>query len=228
MLCCARNDEVIDTPHSALSRHSLPHGAREYGRSMIEMLGVLAIVAVLSVGGIAGYSKAMEKFKIDKAIGEYSILIFGILEHLQDLKKLEDGTNISRFLKDINLVPQSWKYAPTTSFFDSLGNNINIFLRNNKLTIDMYLGGFKLNEKGNTVSANFSHKLCTEFMQNITLPLHSALYHVWIHNVAYIFYGDAYCNGADKKCFNQISLSDINRYCSACSADKACAIVLEF
>ena len=29
------------------------------GRSMIEMLGVLAIIAVLTVGGIAGYSKAM-------------------------------------------------------------------------------------------------------------------------------------------------------------------------
>ena len=38
------------------------------GRSMIEMLGVLAIVGVLSVGGIAGYSKAMEKFKINKTI----------------------------------------------------------------------------------------------------------------------------------------------------------------
>ena len=36
------------------------------GRSMIEMLGVLAIVGVLSVGGIAGYSKAMMKFKINK------------------------------------------------------------------------------------------------------------------------------------------------------------------
>lgn len=36
------------------------------GRSMIEMLGVLAIIGVLSVGGIAGYSKAMMKFKINK------------------------------------------------------------------------------------------------------------------------------------------------------------------
>ena len=33
------------------------------GRSMIEMLGVLAIVGVLSVGGIAGYSKAMRMYK---------------------------------------------------------------------------------------------------------------------------------------------------------------------
>ncbi len=36
------------------------------GRSMIEMLGVLAIIGVLSVGGIAGYSKAMMQFKINK------------------------------------------------------------------------------------------------------------------------------------------------------------------
>lgn len=36
------------------------------GRSMIEMLGVLAIVGVLSVGGIAGYSKAMLKYKVTK------------------------------------------------------------------------------------------------------------------------------------------------------------------
>ena len=40
----------------------------QYGRSMIEMLGVLAIIGVLSVGGIAGYSKAMIKWKINKTI----------------------------------------------------------------------------------------------------------------------------------------------------------------
>ena len=33
------------------------------GRSMIEMLGVLAVFGVLSVGGIAGYSKAMRMYK---------------------------------------------------------------------------------------------------------------------------------------------------------------------
>ena len=40
----------------------------ESGRSMIEMLGVLAIIGVLSVGGIAGYSKAMLKYKVNKTI----------------------------------------------------------------------------------------------------------------------------------------------------------------
>ena len=38
----------------------------EKGRSMIEMWGVLAIVGVLSVGGIAGYSKAMKKIRAQK------------------------------------------------------------------------------------------------------------------------------------------------------------------
>ncbi len=33
------------------------------GRSMVEMLGVLAIIGILSIGGIAGYTKAMEKIK---------------------------------------------------------------------------------------------------------------------------------------------------------------------
>ena len=45
------------------------------GRSMIEMLGVLAIIGVLSVGGIAGYSKAMEKFKINKTIEQMSMIL---------------------------------------------------------------------------------------------------------------------------------------------------------
>ena len=34
----------------------------EQGRSMVEMLGVLAVVGVLSVGGIAGYTYAMDKY----------------------------------------------------------------------------------------------------------------------------------------------------------------------
>ena len=63
------------------------HDENRLGRSMIETLGVLAIIAVLSVGGIAGYSKAMEKFKINKMIDEYSYLINGLLEYKDNLIK---------------------------------------------------------------------------------------------------------------------------------------------
>ena len=46
----------------------------EKGRSMIEMLGVLAIIGVLSVGGIAGYSKAMQKYRINKTIEQITLI----------------------------------------------------------------------------------------------------------------------------------------------------------
>ena len=50
------------------------------GRSMVEMLGVLAIIGVLSVGAIAGYSKAMEKYKLNKHAEAVSMLINNVLQ----------------------------------------------------------------------------------------------------------------------------------------------------
>lgn len=50
----------------------------QLGRSMIEMLGVLAIVGVLSVGGISGYSKAMNKFKTNKLLDQITLTITNI------------------------------------------------------------------------------------------------------------------------------------------------------
>ena len=38
------------------------------GRSMIEMLGVLAIIGVLSIGGIAGYTLAMNRYRANELL----------------------------------------------------------------------------------------------------------------------------------------------------------------
>ena len=40
----------------------------ESGRSMVEMLGVLAIIGVLSIGGIAGYTMAMNRYRANEVI----------------------------------------------------------------------------------------------------------------------------------------------------------------
>lgn len=52
----------------------------ESGRSMIEMLGVLAIIGVLSVGGIAGYSKAMMMWRSNVQRNMLTELISGIIQ----------------------------------------------------------------------------------------------------------------------------------------------------
>jgi hypothetical protein len=40
----------------------------ESGRSMVEMLGVLAIIGVLSIGGIAGYTLAMNRYRANEIL----------------------------------------------------------------------------------------------------------------------------------------------------------------
>ncbi len=47
----------------------------ENGRSMVEMLGVLAIIGVLSVGGIAGYKMAMERHELNEMLNEINIAV---------------------------------------------------------------------------------------------------------------------------------------------------------
>lgn len=42
------------------------------GRSMVEMLGVLAIIGVLSVGGIAGYSLSMRRHRANQIVDTMS------------------------------------------------------------------------------------------------------------------------------------------------------------
>lgn len=59
---------------------------------MIEMLGVLAIVGVLSVGGIAGYSKAMNKFKTNK-MTEQITLISTNIRTLYSSQRSYEGLN---------------------------------------------------------------------------------------------------------------------------------------
>ena len=46
----------------------------EKGRSMVEMLGVLAIIGVLSVGGIYGYTVAMKKYKTNEVAAAVNML----------------------------------------------------------------------------------------------------------------------------------------------------------
>ena len=46
----------------------------ESGRSMVEMLGVLAIIGVLSIGGIAGYTLAMNRYRANEILNAASMV----------------------------------------------------------------------------------------------------------------------------------------------------------
>ena len=75
----------------------------ENGRSMIEMLGVLAIIGVLSVGGIAGYSKAMNKFKTNKVADNVSMIVANIKTLYAQQKDYGTGDKALSTAKAIDL-----------------------------------------------------------------------------------------------------------------------------
>ena len=69
---------------------------QESGRSMVEMLGVLAIIGVLSIGGIAGYTMAMNRYRANEVLS-----ISSQLAVLAQAKK--QGTGDTASLTDLNL-----------------------------------------------------------------------------------------------------------------------------
>ncbi len=65
----------------------------ESGRSMVEMLGVLAIIGVLSVGGIAGYSLSMRRHRANGALDFASK--FAVVAYGKCLQKILNGDKTS-------------------------------------------------------------------------------------------------------------------------------------
>ena len=87
----------------------LPADGVQYGRSMIEMLGVLAIIGVLSVGGIAGYSKAMMKFKVNKWLNDVVTTIANFNTFYMNSKKYSDidDKDLTDFFEELKIVPEN-------------------------------------------------------------------------------------------------------------------------
>ena len=201
------------------------------GRSMIEMLGVLAIVGVLSVGGIAGYSKAMEMWKLNKANEEYSYLIQGLIEQKDNIMANNVTGGLANVVMTMNLVPETWKDAVGTvnnaTLSDPQGNLINVFVREKRIVVDFYLGGLVGDELRTSLS--FSKKFCMSLMQNTVQPLAPVLYysrlaHIW--DAQHIYYGSQFC-GTGRTCLKDLKSSELKEICDSCTGIR-CAIVLEF
>ena len=90
------------------------------GRSMIEMLGVLAIIGVLSVGGIAGYSKAMNKFKTNKVADNVAMIVTNI-RTLYAQQQNYNGLN-NKTAVEMGVVPDELITATPTGDDDGLQN----------------------------------------------------------------------------------------------------------
>ena len=203
------------------------------GRSMIEMLGVLAIVGVLSVGGIAGYSKAMQKYKINKMLDDYTMLTTNILEHLDNLKyvsKNSSAIGMVDILQASGIIPPSWKKMNSIKIWDSNGNLLALFSRNNEFGFSINIGGYRIDSRGAEIAEGFSQDICLTLFKDLIQPLHSQISKGYTYNTKrYIYYyGDNFCDGKTKKCLSNITLSEMKQACEICNGDTYCDISFMF
>ena len=66
----------------------------EIGRSMVEMLGILAVIGVLSVGGIIGYKFAMNKYIANETMYELNIRATDISQRMEKLISINHAGEI--------------------------------------------------------------------------------------------------------------------------------------
>ncbi len=125
-------DKILGTDRASRPRMTGGRGANFFGRSMIEMLGVLAIIAVLSVGGIAGYSKAMNMWKSNIQRNMITELIHAMIEIKPKLgSNLGDFQNITYLVNDLGYLPEGTTFE-NNAIYDKSGNHIEIHKYNMK------------------------------------------------------------------------------------------------
>ena len=104
------------------------------GRSMIEMIGVLAIIGVLSVGGIAGYSKAMQKYRINKTIEQITLIATNVRSFYstqQNYSGLDsDADDGKKIIQKAKLVPDEMldiENGAITDIKDAFNQSLSIY-----------------------------------------------------------------------------------------------------
>lgn len=99
------------------------------GRSMVEMLGVLAIIGVLSIGGISGYSKAMAKFRVNKTLDQISMLVMNIRSLYSaniNYKGLTDKIAIRMGIIPRDMLPSGKTEADATEIINAYQGEVRI------------------------------------------------------------------------------------------------------
>ena len=98
--------------------------AKQFGRSMIEMLAVLAVIGVISIGGVWGYRKAMTKHLANNVIDDINLSGFLIMDEWFH-KLPDDDVGMDLTGKFDQKSPYTFKaFAETSSTFEILVQNV--------------------------------------------------------------------------------------------------------
>ena len=205
------------------------------GRSMVEMLGVLAIIGVLSVGAIAGYSKAMFKYKLNKFSESFNSLINSAIQIGPDLSRSFSENEIStEIFYKLNLIPDGMTYK-NNRIYDIFNNSISItyylepVYQNREYFITWYM------ERVNNTVSQRSIEICRNAV-TVAKENHENIDEVQIRagnsDATHGFVNSGILLG-DLSKYNGTKLRDvgvkeIDDFCSSCNSESRCSFFIFF
>ena len=191
------------------------------GRSMVEMLGVLAIIGVLSVGAIAGYSKVMMKYKLNKQTEQIGSILDYVNIHLDNLKRSRASItgHLVPLFKKLNVIPQEMiRENRDNAIYDVFATTILLVnytvYGNYYFEFQLYLNKGKKESCMNlfTIAKAKREQLWRTKFQTTKGEEDGQDHFVW---------GDNYCEPG-RKCLKDLTLAEMEDYCNVCEDKDTC------
>ena len=232
-----RNFGATCTLKGTRARKSLvdDHYTQAQGRSMVEMLGVLAIIGVLSVGAIAGYSKAMMKYKLNKMVDQYNQLFGTIAIHREDFIKLSTPTqfvSLYPIIYKMGELPDGMKLTNEQVYTYDILKHRSEIRSFQKYAIMFYLQLSNSDEQHS--SSPDLIDACRNMYQYLLIPRQDDIaYAFFYHNDEQgegsegIVYGNKAC-APSLKCLKDLTVGDIDAICNSAQKNRETRLVVKF
>ena len=200
------------------------------GRSMVEMLGVLAIIGVLSVGAMSGYSKAMLKYKLNRQAEAFNMFLGNAIMLIPEFNRAFSGETFNaEIFHKLNLIPDGMTYE-NKGIYDIFNNRIGIaYALNPNGNID-YTVQWSMDRTNNKAGRD-TIEICRNMVyvaQGYADTLNSIDVRSGQNDGSYsanVLYGDGKCS-TSKNCLRSADLQRIDELCSSCESETYCELVI--
>ena len=194
--------------------------SHQSGRSMIEMLGVLAIIGVLSIGSISGYTKAMTRYKLNRH-AEQIHTILSILEQYRGQWRFPgtQRTYLKPYYEAIDAIPQEMIKNKSNNIYDVFDNRLVLTTNGSKTNPDG--SGYTSSAGVEYFMTSYSNAVCINFFQ-VAKEYHSDAFRIAINgDSGQSVFVDRYCYDG-RICLKNLSLNDMQKLCESCTESESC------
>lgn len=192
----------------------------ELGRSMVEMLGVLAIIGVLSVGAIAGYSKAMLKYRLNKQAEQLNTVFNAVARYHSSFSNIttQNIDLVSYFIKMGEIPTEMIKDGYLYDIFKT-----PIIIRTGYTSIPTIVVELRPELR---IKSEKNLEICRNIFVTARENSDNIYYTRVFPNTSFNqFFGDNDCNTSNK-CLRTLSLDDIYTACTNITEEGNANIVI--